>query len=156
MVNGKGRRPIRVRTVHSAQGPECRTVFFDPINGAEGLKHGVASARLINVAISRAQACLVISLSNGDLANSELGQVYEIVTGNKVPTVVVKGAPLYDLALQPGFPQSCLHELVGIPQINGAMLPGEIVEVATDQSWFSVKPSVGDRTPKKFILCLGP
>jgi hypothetical protein len=60
-----------VTTVHKAQGSQKRTIFFDPVLGT----HQALTDRLINVALSRAKARLVVAFSKGDLGNPRLAQV---------------------------------------------------------------------------------
>jgi hypothetical protein len=68
-LTNAGLGSIRVGTVHSAQGSECHTVIFDPVAGKSRFLNGDEGKRLINVAISRTQARLVVLLSNDDLEN---------------------------------------------------------------------------------------
>ncbi|MCW7553937.1 DNA2/NAM7 family helicase [Endozoicomonas gorgoniicola] len=58
---------VHVSTVHRSQGSEYHTVIFDPVDGAHNFFIGRES--LINVAISRAKARLVVMLSNTDIEN---------------------------------------------------------------------------------------
>ena len=60
---------VQVGTVHSAQGSECHTVIFDPVDGGSSFFQKVGANRLVNVAISRAQARLIVVLSSGDCNN---------------------------------------------------------------------------------------
>lgn len=57
---------VKVTTVHRAQGGECRVVLFDPVDGHSLLLRGTEGKRLVNVAMSRAQARLVLFLSPSD------------------------------------------------------------------------------------------
>lgn len=150
-INMKGKTPISVRTVHSAQGQECHTVFFDPVSGREGLKHGIESARLINVAISRAQACLVIPLSVGDFENVELKELYEAATGRIVPVAKLIGAPLNEIALLPGFPRAFLNEFVIVTSVHGTKRQGKLVEVASDGSKFTLRAPTGEPPFELFV-----
>jgi hypothetical protein len=65
-------KKVRVSTVHRAQGMECHTVFFDPVSGDSEWLKSPAMACLINVALSRAQARLVVHLSPGDRKHNPL------------------------------------------------------------------------------------
>jgi superfamily I DNA and/or RNA helicase len=60
---------VSVSTVHRAQGGERLVVFFDPVLGRSAFLRGEAGARLINVALSRAQARLVLFLAEDDKSN---------------------------------------------------------------------------------------
>lgn len=81
---------VPVSTVHRAQGSEKRTIFFDPVLGT----HQALSDHLINVAISRAKARLVVALSNSDLANPRLAQIHALMT---VDGLTAKGVPLAEV-----------------------------------------------------------
>jgi len=73
-------KKVRVSTVHRAQGMECHTVFFDPVAGGSEWLKSPEMACLINVALSRAQARLVVYLSNGDrTSNPLLGKLASIM-----------------------------------------------------------------------------
>ena len=60
---------ILVSTIHRAQGSEYHTVIFDPVKGDCEWLMSEEGERLINVAISRAQARLIVTLSKGDRRN---------------------------------------------------------------------------------------
>lgn len=60
---------VSVSTVHKAQGSERRTVIFDPVDGTSNFLLGDQARRLVNVALSRAEARLVLMLSEADRQN---------------------------------------------------------------------------------------
>jgi len=62
-------RGVAVTTVHKAQGSERRTVVFDPVDGTNDFLLGAEGRRLINVALSRAEARLVLMLAQADRQN---------------------------------------------------------------------------------------
>ncbi len=70
-----GVRKVKVSTVHRAQGSEASVVVFDPALGSNEFLKTEEASRLINVAMSRAQAKLVMILSPGDLDNPMFAQV---------------------------------------------------------------------------------
>ncbi len=74
-LRNAGVKGVQVSTVHRAQGSERRIVFFDPVLGT----HKAVTDHLINVALSRAQARLVVALSEGDLANPTLRRVKALI-----------------------------------------------------------------------------
>lgn len=86
---------VQVSTVHRAQGSEKRTIFFDPVLGT----HQALTDRLINVALSRAKARLVVALSQGDIGNPRLAQVRALMSCD----VATNAIPLGDV-LQSGKP----------------------------------------------------
>jgi DNA replication ATP-dependent helicase Dna2 len=102
---------IDVSTVHRAQGSQRHTVFFDPVRGASYfLRNNNGGAELINVALSRAMAKLVITVSNGDRQNEILdwiAQAYTHQPAPKVETSAVVGTgaiALADIVSAPDFP----------------------------------------------------
>jgi superfamily I DNA and/or RNA helicase len=74
-----GLRKVRVSTVHAAQGAEMHTVIFDPVKGNSRLLTYPDGPRLLNVAISRAQACFVLLASTGDLKHPLLSAIAEYI-----------------------------------------------------------------------------
>lgn len=60
---------VTVSTVHKAQGSERRTIVFDPVDGTSSFLLGDEARRLVNVAMSRAEARLVVMLSEADRQN---------------------------------------------------------------------------------------
>ncbi len=79
---------VIVATVHRAQGSERHTVIFDPVQGQNRFLNTEEASRLINVALSRAQAGLVLLFSNGDRKNPILNQIANLIEGNSVPPAV--------------------------------------------------------------------
>jgi DNA replication ATP-dependent helicase/nuclease Dna2 len=78
MLDATGLNKVRVSTVHAAQGIEKRIVIFDPVNGNSlFLNKPENKSRLLNVAISRAQACFVLIASVSDLRYPLLYQIAE-------------------------------------------------------------------------------
>jgi hypothetical protein len=80
-----GQTKVQVSTVHRAQGSECHTVIFDPViaTGKKMLAHPVEGPRLINVALSRAKARLVVIMSGGDYANEYLQRIARVISGRR-------------------------------------------------------------------------
>ena len=80
---------VNVSTVHKAQGSERHTVIFDPVDGGNQFLAGDErrSQQLVNVAISRAKARLVIFLSDGDLENEIFKSLYFCYLASKNPSI---------------------------------------------------------------------
>lgn len=72
-------RDIKVDTVHRLQGGEAPVVIFDPVDGLHDLLMHEKGRQLINVALSRAQAKLILMLSARDLQNPTFSQINELV-----------------------------------------------------------------------------
>jgi DNA replication ATP-dependent helicase Dna2 len=79
-LNACGLRKVRVSTVHAAQGDEMHTVIFDLVKGnSRFLTDPENGVRLLNVAISRAQACFVLLASTDDLRHPLLSAIAEYI-----------------------------------------------------------------------------
>lgn len=77
MLKRYGLKKIDVSTIHSAQGSQRNTIIFDIVDGASDFFADFKlNSSLINVALSRAMARLVIILSNRDLSNKILKKIY--------------------------------------------------------------------------------
>lgn len=70
-----GVKGVRVSTVHRAQGSEVRIVIFDPVDASHPFLMTDDARRLINVAISRAQAKIVVASSPNDSLNPVFSQI---------------------------------------------------------------------------------
>jgi DNA replication ATP-dependent helicase Dna2 len=81
-LRNAGQTRVPVSTVHRAQGTEYHTVIFDPViaTGERLLGHPVEGPRLINVAMSRAKARLIVILSVGDYANENLRRIAHVIS----------------------------------------------------------------------------
>lgn len=72
---------IKVNTIHKSQGSECHTIIFDPVDGTSNFLNTKEAENIINVAISRAKARLIICLHKKDYTNPIL---------NKIATSILK------------------------------------------------------------------
>lgn len=84
---------IKVSTVHSCQGSEATFIIFDPVCGNDEFLKGHAGRKLINVAISRAQAKLILMLSPQDLKNPIFSQMVAISERVSDPLPQVQANP---------------------------------------------------------------
>jgi hypothetical protein len=75
MARQRGLGKMRISTVHRSQGSESRIVLFDPVDANTPFLTDANGRRLINVAISRGQAHVIVFASNSDLANPWLARV---------------------------------------------------------------------------------
>lgn len=125
-LGAHGVRGIKVSTVHRAQGSEAPIVIFDPADGANPFLLTEEAKRLINVALSRAQAKIVLVLSPGDSANPVFAQICNRARLAKDSREAVS---IGDLAQRPGFPACAVGLRVAI-----ARHVGEISRVAADRS----------------------
>ena len=91
ILHGIGLKKVQVSTVHRAQGSERHTVIFDPVDARRDFlneKMNSDAPRLINVAISRAKAHLIVLLSDGDRSNRIMDQANLII--NDMPTKILR------------------------------------------------------------------
>jgi hypothetical protein len=126
--------------VHRAQGSEAPVVLFDPADGTQPFLQTEEARRLVNVALSRAQAKVVVYLSAGDATNPLLAPIVQRLrlAGDARETV-----PLLVLARQPDFP----HNAVG-RRVSAGRHVGEVEAVSADgrQFWL-VNERSGARQP---------
>lgn len=119
---------LRVSTVHRAQGSEAPVVVFDPADGAQPFLHGEAAQRLLNVALSRAQAKLVLFVSAADAASPLLAPLVQRL---RLAGDTRAATPLLQLARDPGFPANALGR-----RVSAGRHEGEVVRVSADGRQF--------------------
>jgi superfamily I DNA and/or RNA helicase len=74
---------VLVSTVHRAQGSERNTVIFDPVHASTSfLNNRDLGPRLMNVALSRAQARLFVIASRENLLNPVIRQIANILAAD--------------------------------------------------------------------------
>ena len=119
---------LRVSTVHRAQGSEAPVVLFDPADGAQPFLHGEAAQRLLNVALSRAQAKLVLFVSAADAASPLLAPLMQRL---RLAGDTRAATPLLALAGLPDFPANTLGK-----RVSAGRHEGEVVRVSPDGRQF--------------------
>jgi hypothetical protein len=118
ILRAVGAPSIAVSTVHRAQGGERHTIIFDPVDGAG---HFVReNERLLNVAISRAQARLVVAASEADLANPVLRQIVELI-GLAGTRIAAHCPQLRQLVARDGFPAEFIGTVVALGDRRGRL-----------------------------------
>jgi superfamily I DNA and/or RNA helicase len=85
---------IKVSTVHGSQGSEAPFVIFDPVRGCDEFLRNRIGRQLINVALSRAQAKLIVMLSREDLQNPLFAQMQAIVERSARSLMTAQVGPL--------------------------------------------------------------
>ena len=63
-------KKVQVKTIHKSQGSEAHTIIFDPVDGNSNFLKTEEAKNMINVAISRAKARLVVCLHENDYENN--------------------------------------------------------------------------------------
>ena len=118
---------VAVRTVHGAQGSEQHTVIFDPVMGENPFLLTEEAERLINVALSRAEARLILVISESDKTNSILKQLVDVIELSKIEQ---KGQRIHfaSVALDPDFPNKFIGQIIEFPRCTG-MLEGILKDV---------------------------
>lgn len=127
---------LRVSTVHRAQGSEAPVVLFDPADGSQPFLHGEEAQRLLNVALSRAQAKLVLFVSPADAASPLLAPLMQKLrlAGDKRAVT-----PLLDLARETGFPANALGQ-----RVSAGRHEGEVARISADgRSFWLVNARTG-------------
>lgn len=124
MLSARRTKSVQVSTVHRAQGSERAIVIFDPVDGSSEFLCGEEGNRLINVAISRAKAQVVMFLSQTDRQNRTLRRIYELARASEDIGAGNSGAApgLKEFAGRKDFP-ACLRGRV--VQVGGTT--GEVV-----------------------------
>ncbi len=119
---------VKVSTVHRAQGSEAPVVLFDPADGAQPFLQTEEAQRLVNVALSRAEAKVVVFLSPADAANPMLARIVQRLRLAGDARAVV---PLLDLAREPGFPANALGR-----RVSAGRHTGEVLRLSPDRKQF--------------------
>ena len=121
LLEGAGLKRVSVSTVHRAQGSERHTVIFDPVDGNNKFLQTEDARRLVNVALSRAQARLVVVLSAGDRQNPLFEQIATVIERRGAVQVATTGNELTPFF---NFPADALGQTI---RINSTI--GEVVEL---------------------------
>jgi DNA replication ATP-dependent helicase Dna2 len=119
---------VKVSTVHRAQGSEAPVVLFDPVDGSQPFLHGEEAQRLLNVALSRAQAKLIIYLSASDAASPLLAPLVQRL---RLAGDAREALDLKDLARQPDFPANALGR-----RVRAGRHTGEVSRLSPDGQQF--------------------
>ena len=126
---------VKVSTVHRAQGSEAAVVLFDPVDGAQPFLRTEEARRLVNVALSRAQAKVVLLLSAADAVNPLLAPIVQRL---RLAGDAREAVALLALAVQPDFPANALGR-----RVQAGRHVGEVTRVSPDGRQFSL---VNERT----------
>lgn len=120
---------VKVSTVHRAQGSEAPVVLFDPVDGAQPFLQTDEARRLVNVALSRAQAKVIVYLSHTDATNPVLAPIVQRL---RLAGDAREAVPLLRLAAGADFPANALGR-----RVTAGRHTGEVVAVSPDgqQLW---------------------
>jgi superfamily I DNA and/or RNA helicase len=117
-LQGFRKAGVRASTVHRAQGSERHTVIFDPALGSSPFLTTPDAHRLINVALSRAQARLVVILSPQDRSNPLLEQIAIAINSAGRD---LSAEPIANFVNRQGFPNNALGKVVAIKAVIGVV-----------------------------------
>ncbi|OWQ93237.1 DNA helicase [Roseateles aquatilis] len=135
---------VKVSTVHRAQGSEAPVVFFDPADGTQPFLRTEEARRLLNVALSRAQAKVVVYLSAADATNEILAP---ILNRMRLAGDTREAVPLATLAKQPTFP----FNTRGL-RVAAGRIVGEVARIAPDGRQFWL---INERTGAEQLIDAG-
>jgi len=122
---------VKVSTVHRAQGSEVPVIIFDPVAAANSFLLSEEAGRLVNVALSRAQAKVVLVYSPGDSANPLIDQTIHRV---RLQAGGRPAIPIEDLVNNVDFPACTVGRFVQI----GKHL-GEVCAISRDGSELTMR-----------------
>lgn len=116
-----GRKNVTVSTVHRAQGGERKVVLFDPVDAAGRFLTGELGDRLMNVALSRAMARIIIFLSDGDLSNRRVAQIASLANAIRDPSSRLAEMTLPELVRQFGTKDGGIGKVIRIGPVVGSV-----------------------------------
>ncbi len=143
-LKARGIKGVKVSTVHRAQGSECHTVIFDPVDGSSKflLDEDAPGRRLVNVALSRAKARLILLLSARDCTNPLFQRIHNAISNVSVMDQSVP-RPSNDpeslkIILHPNFPNNAMGK-----EISCGIKRGRITEIVDGGKKFRMFLSSG-------------
>jgi DNA replication ATP-dependent helicase Dna2 len=131
---------VKASTVHRAQGSEAAVVLFDPADGTQPFLQSDEARRLLNVALSRAQAKVVMFLSSADTTNPLLAAVAQRL---RLAGDARQAIPLLQLAAARDFPCNAIGR-----RVQAGRHTGEVSRASPDgrQFWL-VNEKTGAEQP---------
>lgn len=113
---GKNKNKHRAKTVHKSQGSEYHTVIFDPVKADHNFLMNDNGNRLINVALSRAKARLIILTREGDENNPIFKHILNLNSltkeNKKFNNVQQEIFNIGELIKNETFPENCLDKII--------------------------------------------
>jgi hypothetical protein len=125
ILYAQGLKEVAVSTVHRAQGGERRVVLFDPVEAGSKFLNGELGDRLLNVALSRAMAQVIVFLSQGDMTNRRVAQIASLAAAISDPKSRIAELSLTDLLQKHGVGDRALGMVVNIGEVVGQVVAFE-------------------------------
>lgn len=120
MLGRAGYKRIQVSTVHRAQGSERDTVIFGPVAADNPfLNNEDLGPRLINVAVSRAKARVILFASPENRRNPFISQIAAIIENSDS---LGRVDSIHKFINRTDYPLCIIGKTVGIQRKNGAVL----------------------------------
>jgi DNA replication ATP-dependent helicase Dna2 len=116
MLSTSGINRVKVSTVHRSQGSESQIVIFDPVQGANPFLQTEDARKLINVALSRAKAKVILFLSSGDRTNPLLLKISNIIEQSREKNDAIS---ISNFINKEDFPQCLFGKMVSIKLHTG-------------------------------------
>ncbi len=101
----------RARTVHKSQGSEFHTVIFDPVDATNKFLMSDGAKRLLNVALSRAEARVVVILNDADIKNPLFEQILNLSENQHLKQHAIN---ISELINKDDFPKCALGKVIQI------------------------------------------
>lgn len=117
-----GLKKVSVSTVHRAQGSERHTVIFDPVAGENDFLQTEDAKRLVNVALSRAQARLVLVLSPVDRTNPIFNQLATILDDAADGSAKRSAKSIGEFASRDDYPDCLLNQVISYKSVIGKVV----------------------------------
>jgi DNA replication ATP-dependent helicase Dna2 len=156
-LRAAGHRRVGVSTIHRAQGSERHTVIVDPVNASVPFVDSEEGRRLLNVAMSRAQARLVLLLAPGDHKNQvfvKVRNMLEVIRrGDEPPSLTL------DVTLDRSFPAHLERQMVAVAATRGVVIsaryPYLVLATLDAEKRFRFRAPVAAASPSPTIVVAG-
>lgn len=105
-------KKIKVNTIHKSQGSECHTIIFDPVDANSKFLTSEEALHIINVAISRAKARLIICLNESDYNNEVFYKIASLVSEINKDTKFKKYPNIAEYIKAADFPKNTIGKTI--------------------------------------------
>ena len=133
-------------------------MLFDPVDAAGKFLTGELGDRLLNVALSRAMAQVIVFLSDGDLSNKRAAQIAALASAIRNPHSRLAEMTLPELLKQFGATEQAIGKVIKIGPVVGSVVGfergGEVIVLrcrdtgALRRFKTRMPPNAGDHGPQ--------